>query len=166
MLLLPNVVALLSQVTHFQAFASSDALTKGEEKRVTVLCVESFRAVFPLRSCTDPEPTRNHQHRHCAPMKAQLQPHVLLLSDLGEWCMKVTGLAFFMCCKSFLGIFVSLCQGVCAYLLKLIHLVLRDALSCTGPPANSCAWPAGQACCKSEEAEGQALITLVSSDRT
>ncbi|XP_075271682.1 uncharacterized protein LOC142360815 isoform X4 [Opisthocomus hoazin] len=42
-----------------EAFASSDALTKGkgEEKRVTVLRVESRRAVSPLGSCTDPGST-------------------------------------------------------------------------------------------------------------
>lgn len=38
-LLLPNVVALLSQVTHFQAFASSDALTRGRgEESHCALC--------------------------------------------------------------------------------------------------------------------------------
>lgn len=56
MCLLRNVVAFLSRLMHFQAFASSDASTKGkgEEQRVTVLRVESRRAVSPLRSCTDP----------------------------------------------------------------------------------------------------------------
>lgn len=75
---LRNVVAFLSWIMHFQAFASSDASTKGkgEEKRVTVPRVESRRAVSPLGSCADPGSAWNHQHRHCAPVKAQLMVEV------------------------------------------------------------------------------------------
>lgn len=63
---------------HFQAFASSDASTKGkgEEKRVTVPRVESRRAVSLPGSCADPGSTWNHRHGHCAPVKAQLMVEV------------------------------------------------------------------------------------------